>query len=608
MVAAPWPAPGYVEVLTYPFVGRDGARRSSGCAADDPRRNALRLANPLSDEEPLMRTTLLLEPAGGAAAQRRPRQRDVAVFEIGLVTRPELPLRAAPVPGGRRTRPDDETLQQLLDARCPHQPRRVALCPGRRRASRAGWWGPGRAGRLGRRGRGRARRRRRRWPSSCVVSADEHAPWHPGRCAAARPGGRARSSGTPASCTPRSSRRSGLPERTCAAELDLDVLSSGQRHGRARTALVSDLPGRPQDVALVVDADVPAAAVEAALREGAGELLESVRLFDVYTGDQVGRPARSLAFALRFRAPDRTLTTEEVNALRDRAIARPRPPRAPSSAGPEVSGVAVVTGASRGIGRSMASALAAAGYAVAAVARDTGALATLERDVTAAGGRVLVQRAEVTDPADVDDCVGAVLEAFGRVDVLVNCAGVIETETPLWEADVEQWWRTVTVNVRGPFLMSRAVVPHMIAGGGGRVVNLASGAGDPRARWPHGVLREQVGPHPADRRPARGRLGARHPCVRPVARCRAHGDDREHAGARRPHRVDRPRAGDRPAAGAVLGRARRVVRTLCPGRRRHPRLAAGAGRPRGRPRRPRPPAPPCGVRTTRWADPVLHRN
>ena len=90
----------------------------------------------------------------------------------------------------------------------------------------------------------------------------------------------------------------------------------------------------------------------------------------------------------------------------------------------------------------MATALAAAGYAVAAVARDTGALATLERDVTAAGGRILVQRAEVTDPADVDDCVGAVLEAFGRVDVLVNSAGVIEPEVPLWEADVEQWWRT----------------------------------------------------------------------------------------------------------------------------------------------------------------------
>lgn len=139
--------------------------------------------------------------------------------------------------------------------------------------------------------------------------------------------------------------------------------------------------------------------------------------------------------------------------------------------------VAVVTGASRGIGRAAATALAAAGYAVAAVARDTGALATLERDVTASGGRILVQRAEVTDPADVDDCVGAVLETFGRVDVLVNAAGVIEPEVPLWEADVDLWWRTMTVNVRGPFLMSRATIPHMIAGGGGRVVNLASGAG-----------------------------------------------------------------------------------------------------------------------------------
>jgi NAD(P)-dependent dehydrogenase (short-subunit alcohol dehydrogenase family) len=142
-----------------------------------------------------------------------------------------------------------------------------------------------------------------------------------------------------------------------------------------------------------------------------------------------------------------------------------------------VGGVAVVTGASRGIGREVATALAGAGYAVAAVGRDTGALATLERDVTAAGGRILVQRAEVTDPAEVDDCVGAVLEAFGRLDVLVNSAGVIEPEVPLWEAEVDQWWRTVTVNVRGPFLMSRASIPHMIDGGGGRVVNLASGAG-----------------------------------------------------------------------------------------------------------------------------------
>ena len=77
-----------------------------------------------------------------------------------------------------------------------------------------------------------------------------------------------------------------------------------------------------EDVALVVDEQVPAGDVEAALREGAGELLESVRLFDVYTGAQVGEGKKSLAFALRFRAPDRTLTEAETGAARDAAVAR----------------------------------------------------------------------------------------------------------------------------------------------------------------------------------------------------------------------------------------------------------------------------------------------
>ena len=67
---------------------------------------------------------------------------------------------------------------------------------------------------------------------------------------------------------------------------------------------------------------MPARDVEAALREGAGELLESVRLFDVYTGEQVGEGRKSLAFALRFRAPDRTLTEAETGAARDAAVAR----------------------------------------------------------------------------------------------------------------------------------------------------------------------------------------------------------------------------------------------------------------------------------------------
>jgi phenylalanyl-tRNA synthetase beta chain len=84
---------------------------------------------------------------------------------------------------------------------------------------------------------------------------------------------------------------------------------------------VSTFPVATQDVALVVDSSVPAADVEAALRDGAGELLESLRLFDAYEGPQVGEGRRSLAYALRFRAPDRTLTVQETTAARDAAVA-----------------------------------------------------------------------------------------------------------------------------------------------------------------------------------------------------------------------------------------------------------------------------------------------
>ena len=84
---------------------------------------------------------------------------------------------------------------------------------------------------------------------------------------------------------------------------------------------IASFPVATQDVALVVDTSVPAAVVQAALEDGAGELLESLRLFDVYAGDRVGEGKKSLAFALRFRASDRTLTAEEASAARDAAVA-----------------------------------------------------------------------------------------------------------------------------------------------------------------------------------------------------------------------------------------------------------------------------------------------
>jgi phenylalanyl-tRNA synthetase beta chain len=113
----------------------------------------------------------------------------------------------------------------------------------------------------------------------------------------------------------------GLPNRTCALELDFAVLSAAAEASTVRSPTLSAYPLATQDVALVVPAGVPAADVAAALAAGAGDLLEDLRLFDVYTGAQLGEDRKSLAYTLRFRAPDRTLTVAETTAARDAAVA-----------------------------------------------------------------------------------------------------------------------------------------------------------------------------------------------------------------------------------------------------------------------------------------------
>ncbi|MBA3528602.1 MAG: phenylalanine--tRNA ligase subunit beta, partial [Propionibacteriaceae bacterium] len=112
----------------------------------------------------------------------------------------------------------------------------------------------------------------------------------------------------------------GLPARSSAAEIDLAALIEAAPI-RADVTAISTYPVAKEDVALIVDRDVASAEVETALRSGAGALLESVRLFDVYVGGQIGEGKKSLAFALRFRAPDRTLTDAEAAAARDAAVA-----------------------------------------------------------------------------------------------------------------------------------------------------------------------------------------------------------------------------------------------------------------------------------------------
>jgi phenylalanyl-tRNA synthetase beta chain len=151
-----------------------------------------------------------------------------------------------------------------------------------------------------------------------TITQDEHPPWHPGRCARLELAGTL--VGHAGELDPRVLARLGLPPRTVATELALDVLVAAAPPIRT-AAPISAFPVAKEDVALVVDDAVPAVAVASALREGGGPLLESVRLFDVYVGDQVGEGRRSLAFNLRFRAPDRTLTAAELAEARSAAVA-----------------------------------------------------------------------------------------------------------------------------------------------------------------------------------------------------------------------------------------------------------------------------------------------
>ncbi len=303
---------GFVEAVSFPFLG-DADLDKLGLAADDARRTTVRLANPLSAEKPAYATTLL--PGLLVAAGRNlARGADgVALFEAGQVA---IPVDGGPAPiYGVDRRPDDAELATLLGA-VPAQPLRLAVVLAGER-ERAGWWGAGRetswadavgavtdlAAELG---------------VPVEVRAGHVMPWHPGRCAEVVLGDNV--VGHAGELHPTVCRAWGLPPRTAAAEVDLDALLAAVP-GVVAGPEFSTMPVAKEDVALLVDAAVAAADVEAALRAGAGDLLESVRLFDVYTGPQVGEGKRSLAFALRFRAPDRTLTEEETGAARDAAVA-----------------------------------------------------------------------------------------------------------------------------------------------------------------------------------------------------------------------------------------------------------------------------------------------
>ena len=288
---------GLTEVVTPPFVG-DATLDALGGGMPCPR-----VLNPLSAEEALLRPSLLPGLLSVVARNAGRGLADVAVFETGHVFLGEG--STAPAPGVQ----DRPTAEQLaaLDAALPAQPRHLGLALAGAPAS----WDAA-VGALVEVGRVLGLQLQPR------PAADY--PYHPGRCAELLLDGRR--VGLAGELHPRVVGRLGLPARTCVAEAELDVLvDTAAARGPLPAPVVSHFPPASVDVALVVDAAVPSADVEAALRDGAGPLLEALRLFDVFTGPQVGEGKRSLAYSLRLRAADRTLTDVEVLAARDAAVA-----------------------------------------------------------------------------------------------------------------------------------------------------------------------------------------------------------------------------------------------------------------------------------------------
>jgi phenylalanyl-tRNA synthetase beta chain len=302
---------GLVEVKTFPFAGPSDFDRL-GLSGDDDRRHQVLLENPLSAEQPGMTTTLLAGLLSTAELNLGRGHTDVQIVETGRVFLPQPGAQPAPIYGVDR-RPTDAELD-ALDGALPSQPHHVGFVMSGER-ERAGWPGPGRPAAWGD-AVAVAHRVAAALHLRLTAEPAVRAPWHPGRCAALLLDGAV--VGHAGELHPRVARSYGFTGRVAAAEIDLDALIAAAPDTGPRPRF-STFPVAKEDLALVVDADVPAAAVHAALVE-ASPLVESVRLFDVYTGDQVPEAKKSLAFALRLRAPDRTLTDEEIREARDAAV------------------------------------------------------------------------------------------------------------------------------------------------------------------------------------------------------------------------------------------------------------------------------------------------
>jgi phenylalanyl-tRNA synthetase beta chain len=298
---------GFAEVQTFPFTNQETID-SMGFVGE--RAATYRIANPMSEEFPLMRVHLV--PGLIEVAQRNISRgaRDFAIFEMGSIFRSSQQLVPAISPelGAR----PDQSIIDAITASVPPQAFHVAgLLVGK--SELTDWQGAATS---------------YTWQDAIAYAQDilqlcnlnwsiarsDFAPWHPGRCAELIVDGKAVAHA--GELHPRIIAQYGLPERSVAFAVGLSALPDS---ALVRPFTVGTMPAALQDVALVVEASVAAGDVEAALRAGAGNLLESITLFDRY--DKIGDGKISLAFSLVFRANDRTLTGAEIAEARNAAVA-----------------------------------------------------------------------------------------------------------------------------------------------------------------------------------------------------------------------------------------------------------------------------------------------
>ena len=299
---------GYTEVINYPFVNQE-LLDALGFTGD--RAKSFKLANPMSEDFPLLRTHLLPGLLTTLSRNINRGAKDLALFEIGSVFRNISPLGKVVLPTTER-KPSQKVIDSIYSS-VPNQMLFVAgVSCGEKYLS--SWQGEG---------------SRFEWSDAVSKAAEiiestgnkyeitgaDLAPWHPGRCAEFKVAGKVVAHA--GELHPRVIATLNLPARTCAFAVILNELPEAKLGAAPR---IWNMPAAVQDIALVVSKNVLASDVEDSLRIGAGELLESISLFDRY--DQIGDEKVSLAFTLTFRAADRTLTAEEVSGYRDEAVKR----------------------------------------------------------------------------------------------------------------------------------------------------------------------------------------------------------------------------------------------------------------------------------------------